>query len=98
MAWTNVSKPTSSVFSRVTVSGRNIYDDTSVSYDDTDVFYDSFNINAWTNVVKPSVIAATSASILAGMATGLICPPTYAITRSIVVPATDNWTNVNKPT
>lgn len=69
-------------------------------------------MSSWTNINKPTAQSYTSLakptpgfSFLAGMATGLICPPTYAINRNIGNPYTNlpkptnnSWTSVPKPT
>ena len=44
----------------------------------------------YTNVAKPT----RGFTISVGMATGLICPPTYSLARTIGQP----YTNINKPT
>jgi len=43
----------------------------------------------WTSIAKPGA----NLTIRGGMATGLIMPPTYAVTRTI-----DLWTKIPKPT
>lgn len=88
MSWTKVSKPTGANWTKVSTY-RPLFDDPNVLFDDPSVFYDGINVSAWTNVPKPT----GNNVILAGMATGLIMPPTY--TRQVGV---DPWTRVNKPT
>ena len=51
--YTNVAKPTSSVYTNVNPVGKEQYDGPSITYDDANVFYDGVNETAWTNVSKP---------------------------------------------
>lgn len=66
----------------------------------------------WTNIPKPSAQIYTKLAkptngyvLRVGMATGLLCPPTYAITRTfgntytnIPKPINNSWTSIPKPT
>ena len=51
--WTNIPKPTSSVWSNANVHGKEQYDQSDITYDDSSTFYDGVNPNAWTNLSKP---------------------------------------------
>lgn len=69
-------------------------------------------MSSWTNVSKPGAQSYTGVAkptlgfaLRAGMATGLICPPTYAVTRTFGIiytniskPSAGSWTNISKPT
>ena len=52
--YTNVSKPTSSVYTGIYFSGREIYDDSSIEYDQSSVAYDSIIDADYTNISKPT--------------------------------------------
>lgn len=54
MAWTSVAKPTSSLWTTVTFSGKEFYDDPNVEYDDSDTYYDGVNPLQYTSVPKPT--------------------------------------------
>ena len=60
MAWTNVSKPTSSVYARINTIGKEQYDQSDITYDSATVFYDGVNQSAWTSVAKPTSSVWTS--------------------------------------
>lgn len=92
MSWTNLSKPTGTPYTYTNPKGKETYDDMSVLYDDPAVFYDGINITAWTGVAKPT--GNVLATILPGMATGLMIPFTYAVQYNL---AGDSWTKLNKP-
>lgn len=96
MTWINIAKPTSSIWTSINPRGKETYDQSTISYDDADTYYDGVNPNQWTDIAKPSVISGT-VTILPGMATGLIMPPTYA-TQYVFDIGNDPWTRVNKPT
>jgi len=53
MAWVNVAKPTSSVWTRINPVGKEQYNDSITTFDSATSFYDGINQNAWTNVSKP---------------------------------------------
>lgn len=93
MAWTNVPKPTGANYTKVTLQGKQSYDDATVTYDQASVYYDSVNPTAWTDVAKPGGIIHITVG--PGNATGLLTPPTYPYSRTIT---RDPWTRVNKPT
>ena len=88
--WTDIAKPTGSNYTPVNPQGKQHYDQADLTYDDTNIFYDSVNETAWTGITKPSGYV----NIIAGMATGLIGPPTYAF--GFV--SGDPWIEINKPT
>lgn len=88
MTWTSVAKPSVASWSYVNPSGKEQYDQADLTFDSATTYYDGVNPNQWSFVSKPG-----GSLILAGMATGLIAPPTYTIaTRR------EAWTKVNKPT
>lgn len=89
MAWTNVAKPGAQNWIDSHPQGKEQYDESTVTYDSTDTFYDGVNPGQWTNVAKPS----GRVLVQAGMATGLIMPPTSS--REVTI---DSWTRVAKPT
>ena len=60
MPWTNIAKPTSSVYSNVNPQGKEQYDQASIEYDDADIFYDGLNESLYTNVNKPSATTYTN--------------------------------------
>lgn len=90
MTWTTVPKPTTPVWDNINVQGKEQYDQASITYDDANVFYDGYNPTQWTDVPKPT----GSGVLKAGMATGLIMPPTYSTSRQ----TNSQWTKVSKPT
>lgn len=90
MSWTNVNKPTGANYTRVQFQGKQTYDQPDLEYNESSVYYDTVNEAAYTLVAKPTGFAY----IVAGMATGLIMPPTYTIGVIAGAP----WVNVNKPT
>lgn len=52
--WTNVLKPTSSVWTAVNPQGKEQYDQSDIEYDDADIYYDGENPNQYTKVAKPT--------------------------------------------
>jgi hypothetical protein len=52
-AYTNVPKPTSSVYTNINPVGKEQYDDANITYDSADTFYDGVNQAAYTNIAKP---------------------------------------------
>jgi hypothetical protein len=60
MAYTNVPKPTSTSYNRVTFSGHYIWDDSNVFYDDPNVYWDGVDISAYTNIAKPTSTTYTN--------------------------------------
>ena len=52
--YTNVAKPTSSVYSRQTFEGKYIWDDPNVFWDDPNVYWDGNNVASYTNASKPT--------------------------------------------
>lgn len=54
MVWTNVAKPTSSVWTEVNAAGKEGYDQVDISYDSSTTFYDGVNPSQWTDVNKPA--------------------------------------------
>lgn len=93
--WSKVTKPTTGNFTRTNPGGRTTFDDSGVLFDSSAVFVDGVNLNAWTKLAKPANVSGTN-TILVGMATGLITPPTYATERSITF-NNSKWTKVAKP-
>lgn len=53
MTYTNVPKPTSSVYSNVNPVGKQTFDDANTAYDSSVTPYDGVDMGAWTNVSKP---------------------------------------------
>ena len=51
--YTNVAKPTGANYTRITFSGKYIYDDL-LTYDQSDIFYDGIDQAAYTNISKPT--------------------------------------------
>ena len=88
MPWTSISKPGAQTYTTVNPMGKETYDQTSLTYDSADTYYDGVNPLQWTDVAKPSPFV----TVVAGMATGLITPPTYS-TRQV----SDRWNKVPKP-
>lgn len=88
MAWSTVAKPGAQTYTTVNPMGKETYDQASLTYDEATIYYDGINPSQWTDVPKPT----GTTIILAGMATGLITPPTYS--REIAI---DSWVKVAKP-
>lgn len=93
MSWTNIPKPTSSTWTTVSFQGKQLYDDPNIEYDDDEVYDDTVNQTAWTDVAKPT--GGNSATIVAGMVTGLVMPVTYSTSHDV---SGDPWIKINKPT
>ena len=91
MPWTNVTKPSSTTYTNINGTGREIYDQSDVLYDDPDVFFDGVNPNMWTEVAKP---VNTASVISVGYANGLLMPLTKS---SLVSVGQETWTKVTKP-
>lgn len=53
MPYTNVAKPTSSIYIGLYPEGKQIYDQVDITYDQSNVAYDSLT-NNYTNVSKPT--------------------------------------------
>ena len=51
--YTNVAKPTSSVYTGLYVEGKQIYDQADIEYDQSNVNYDTI-IDNYTNISKPT--------------------------------------------
>ena len=93
MSWTPIAKPNSTPYTNVNPTGKEQYDQSSITYDDPTVFYDGVNMSMWTDVAKPT--DSFSVTITPGMATGLLMPLTYSTTYNI---SGDSWIRVPKPT
>lgn len=87
--WTNVAKPGPSTWTDEHPQGKEQYDESNITYDSADTFYDGINPMQWTDVPKPTGYIL----LRAGMATGLIMPPTYAGNTV----TDDPWVKVPKP-
>ncbi len=57
MAWTPITKPGAQSYSNVNPSGKEQYDQVTLTYDDVNTFYDGVNPAQWTDVAKPSTNA-----------------------------------------
>lgn len=90
MAYTNVSKPTGSSYTRLGTQGRQEYDQADLTYDDLTVFYDSIDQVAYSLIGRPIGTALAKA----GMSMGLLIP----LTRSTAALIGQPWVKVNKPT
>lgn len=53
-SYTDISKPTSSLYTRLNPQGKEQYDQSSIEYDESGTYYDTVNTTAYTNVSKPS--------------------------------------------
>ena len=53
-AYTNIAKPTATIYTDVNPQGREQYDDIVIAYDDSGIYYDGTDINAYSNVSKPT--------------------------------------------
>lgn len=53
-AYTYITKPVGANYSNVNTQGREQYDQSTLTYDDSSTFYDGVDINAYTNIAKPS--------------------------------------------
>ena len=51
--YTNVNKPTSSVYTGTYVEGKQIYDQADIEYDQSNVSFDTINDANYTNIAKP---------------------------------------------
>lgn len=54
MAWTPLTKPTTSGWTDTNPPGRTQYDQADILYDDPNVFYDGYDPNSWTDLAKPT--------------------------------------------
>lgn len=90
MAFTKVTKPTSTSYTNVNSRGREQYSDANITYSDPNVFYNGVDDSAWTDILKPM----GNLTINAGMISALVMPVTY----SVNINSRDRWTRVNKPT
>ncbi len=95
MAYTKISKPTGTNYTRINTEGKQEYDQSTLTYDDPNTFYDGVNQSAWTNLAKPISIGGTF-QLIPGMSIGMLIPLTYSQTETAVT--TDAWININKPT
>ena len=50
--YTNVAKPTSSIYTGIYADGKQIYDQADIEYDESTVAYDAVS-NEYTNISKP---------------------------------------------
>ena len=60
--YTNVAKPTSSVYTNINAQGNEQYNQANLAYDDSSIFYDGINEAAYTSVSKPTGSVYTSIS------------------------------------
>lgn len=89
--YTYLNKPTDSTYTNVNGIGREEYDQADISYDSAITFYDGTDVNAYTDIAKP-----TGGGVIfsAGMTMGLLIP----LTRSTSVTVGSDYTFINKPT
>lgn len=92
-AYTYIAKPTNLDYSYVNPTGREIYDETTLTYDDGNTFFDGVDQTAYTNIPKP---ANGVVNITVGMATGLLIPVTYSAEYDLQ--GDDGYTYIDKPT
>ncbi len=59
-AYTYISKPVGADYVNVNAPGREQYDQASLTYDDANTFYDGIDMNAYTNIAKPTGTPYTS--------------------------------------
>ncbi len=90
--YTNLTKPSGTSYTNTNTVGKQQYDQSSLTYDDSSTFYDGINQSQYTNLIKPTINVTV---IVAGTATGLLMPPTYAQNLTIGV---DPYTRISKPT
>lgn len=60
VVYTNVAKPTSSVYTFLNPMGKQQYDQANLTYDDSTTYYDGINPNQYTNVSKPATTVYTT--------------------------------------
>lgn len=53
MAWTNVNKPTGTLYTNVNPSGKEQYDQSNLTYNNAVTYYDGVNPSQWTDISKP---------------------------------------------
>ena len=58
--YTNIAKPSGTSYTQINTTGKQQYDQASISYDDSTIFYDGTNPNLYTNVNKPSATTYTN--------------------------------------
>jgi hypothetical protein len=88
-AYTRVSKPTDSTYTKVYALGKEAWDDPSVEWDDSVTCWNGGDGSGYTKVPKPT----DHRQILPGMITGLMIPLTYNQTGT----PGDSYTRVAKP-
>lgn len=91
MTWTKVSKPGATTWTAMNARGKEQYDQPDITYDSALTFYDGIDMSQWTPIAKP----IGESTILVGMATGLLMPPTYATSHRV---GANQWTRIAKPT
>lgn len=52
--YTNINKPSGTSYTNQNSTGKEQYDQSTISYDDSNVFYDGINASQYTNVTKPT--------------------------------------------
>ncbi len=90
MAYTKVSKPGPSTYTKLSQLGNEFFDAIEVTFDSTVTLFDGTNSLLWTKIASPSY----PLSLSPGMATGLMIP----LTTSQSSRPADNWTRIKKPT
>jgi len=55
MAYTKVTKPSGTTYTKQDVTRRELFDSPNISFDDTGTFFDGTDLSQYTDVSKPSI-------------------------------------------